>query len=824
MTQNLKISHRLALGGSVFLILLALMGVISLYSGSGLRAKLDQIGHDNLPHSLAAGEIVKGTYAASVALRDMVLASAAEQRSRRSQAVDEALEATRARIKHLREAAHSQEDDAAVGAIETAQARYVPAVSRVRELVSAGHEAEARQVLIDAVVPAQTALIEAADKIVAHEGQEASEATEEASSMQSTARNVTLAILLGALAAGIIIIVVSIRSVSLPLGECVEAAQRIADGDFSVQLATDRRDEIGELFEAMATMSSRVQSMLTDVTALTRSAQAGSLAERADASQYRGEFASLVHGINQTLDAVVGPMRETAEYIARIGAGDIPPKISTRYRGEFDRLKESVNSLIDHIKGVVEEMNRMSTHHDGGAIDAEIPIHRFQGAYRDMAAGVNKMVGGHVALMTTTMTCVAEFGRGNFSAPLEKFPGKKAFINETIEQVRLNLRSVIDDTQGLVSSAMAGSLASRANADRHLGDFRKIVQGINNTLDAITRPIAEAASVLDTLAAADLTARVHGDYRGDHAKIKDALNGMAEALSQALGEVAAVTSLVASAAREIASASQSVASGASEQAAALEQTSASLEEISSMTNQNASSTLEARDLATNAKLAADTGMVAVQQMLGSMGKIRSAAEGTAAIIRDINEIAFQTNLLALNAAVEAARAGDAGRGFAVVAEEVRNLALRSTEAAKRTEELISQSVELATEGELVSSEVSRELSEILTTVTQVSEIVASIANASQEQARGLEQVTQAVADMDRVIQQAAGNSEEMSSTAQELSSHAQTLALLVDSFVIDGRENHASSARGSSASPTRTAGTQRTRPALKAPASFLPMG
>jgi methyl-accepting chemotaxis protein len=170
------------------------------------------------------------------------------------------------------------------------------------------------------------------------------------------------------------------------------------------------------------------------------------------------------------------------------------------------------------------------------------------------------------------------------------------------------------------------------------------------------------------------------------------------------------------------------------------------------------------------------------QMVESMGKIRAAAEGTAEIIRDINEISFQTNLLALNAAVEAARAGDAGRGFAVVAEEVRNLALRSKDAAKKTEELIRQSVKLAEEGGTISHAVNGNLAGIVTSVGKVTDLVGEIAVASQEQARGVEQVNKAIAQMEQVVQQAAANSEETSSSAAELSSQAQDLAALVGSF------------------------------------------
>ncbi|MBX7197030.1 MAG: chemotaxis protein, partial [Sandaracinaceae bacterium] len=152
---------------------------------------------------------------------------------------------------------------------------------------------------------------------------------------------------------------------------------------------------------------------------------------------------------------------------------------------------------------------------------------------------------------------------------------------------------------------------------------------------------------------------------------------------------------------------------------------------------------------------------------------------------DINEIAFQTNLLALNAAVEAARAGDAGRGFAVVAEEVRNLAARCKEAARRTEGLIGESVALTESGEGISRSVAKTLEEIVGAITSVSSIVSEIATASDEQTRGIEQVTRAVGQMDEVTQQNAASSEESASAAQELAAQAQELTALVSRFQLD---------------------------------------
>ncbi|MCP4676679.1 MAG: HAMP domain-containing protein [Deltaproteobacteria bacterium] len=345
---------------------------------------------------------------------------------------------------------------------------------------------------------------------------------------------------------------------------------------------------------------------------------------------------------------------------------------------------------------------------------------------------------------------------------------------------RINAMAV--DMADLVGAAVKGDLKTRADAGKHEGKYREIVDGINKTLDAVVTPINEAAGVLENLSNYDLRSRVMGNYEGDHARIKESLNATGEALHEAMVQVADAVEQISSASGQIASSSQQVAEGSSEQASSLEETSSSLEEMASMTKQNADNTQQAKGLAEGTRGAADKGAGAMTEMMDSMGKIKGAAEGTAEIIKDINEIAFQTNLLALNAAVEAARAGDAGRGFAVVAEEVRNLAGRAKDAAKNTEELIKQSVSLAEDGEKISGDVNVNLTEIVDSVGKVTDLVGEITVASQEQSRGIDQVNKAVAQMDKVVQQAAANSEESSSAAEELSGQAQELAAMVGRF------------------------------------------
>ncbi|AQT68191.1 Dipeptide chemoreceptor protein [Anaerohalosphaera lusitana] len=236
---------------------------------------------------------------------------------------------------------------------------------------------------------------------------------------------------------------------------------------------------------------------------------------------------------------------------------------------------------------------------------------------------------------------------------------------------------------------------------------------------------------------------------------------------------------VASASGQVSSASQSLAEGATEQAAGLEETSSSIEEMSSMTKQNAENAQQANSLSDEAKKSANEGDQSMEKMNKAIAEIQKSAEETSKIIKVIDEIAFQTNLLALNAAVEAARAGEAGKGFAVVAEEVRNLAMRSAEAAKDTTAMIDSSVKNTNQGVEIAGEVSKVLKGVIEGVTKTSDLVSEIAAASNEQSQGIEQINTAVTQMDKVTQQNAANAEESASASEELSAQAEQMQGIV---------------------------------------------
>ena len=454
--------------------------------------------------------------------------------------------------------------------------------------------------------------------------------------------------------------------------------------------------------------------------------------------------------------------------------------------------------LTRAISGPVVAMREVAVKLALGDLQQNV-THRGKDEIGDLAESFRQLL-GYLAGVSTAADAMA---RGDLTVNLA--PRSDAdVLSQSCAGVAVSLRSLQAEIHRLTQAAKDGALSTRADVSRVAGAYAELLGGVNEMLGDVLDPVHEAERVLERLAARDLTARMEGDYRGDHARIKNAVNQAAENLDQSLSQVAVATGEVRSAASQIASSSQSLSSGASEQASALEETAASLEQMAAMTERNAESARSADSLAHGAQEFSGRGSTAMAEMLSAMGKIRAAATSTAAIIRDINEIAFQTNLLALNAAVEAARAGDAGRGFAVVAEEVRSLALRAKEAAKKTEALIHESVTLATAGERISGEVSQSLGAIVGSVGEVTRIVGGIAAASAEQSNGIGQVNSAVGQMDQVTQQNAAGAEELSSTAEELAAQAEELAALVGRFQLSAGVSQPP-ARGAVPPPARGA-------------------
>jgi methyl-accepting chemotaxis protein len=299
---------------------------------------------------------------------------------------------------------------------------------------------------------------------------------------------------------------------------------------------------------------------------------------------------------------------------------------------------------------------------------------------------------------------------------------------------------------------------------------------------SITGPLRNAVQVAETVASGDLSSIIVVERHDETGHLMTALKHMNESLQDIVGKVRGGTDAITTASREIASGNLDLSSRTEQQASSLEETASSMEELTSTVKQNADNAHQANRLAISASEVAVQGGVIVEQVVQTMGSINDSARKIVDIIGVIDGIAFQTNILALNAAVEAARAGEQGRGFAVVATEVRNLAQRSASAAKEIKTLIGDSVDKVDAGSKLVDQAGSTMQAIVESIRSVTDIMAEITGASQEQAAGIEQINEAIAQMDHVTQQNAALVEQAAAAAQSLQDQAGDLSQVVSVF------------------------------------------
>jgi len=409
----------------------------------------------------------------------------------------------------------------------------------------------------------------------------------------------------------------------------------------------------------------------------------------------------------------------------------------------------------------------------------------------------------------------------------KQFSGEFITIANNLNAVRTSLQHMLNDAVELVNAGIEGRLSTRADASKHLGGFRAIIEGFNRSLDAITAPIEETIIVLNELqqgnlnaaltgeycgdyakikealndtmatvkgyigeisdvlkkvAEGDLTADIHSEYRGDFVLLKDSINRIIMSLNSLLIDIHASSAEVAAGTQQVSGSSQVISQGAADQTKFIHELIETSKQIAQRTTQNANDAVLTSEFSVKVKESATDGNSQMILLKNAMDDIGTSSESISKIIKVIDDIAFQTNILALNAAVEAARAGFYGKGFAVVADEVRNLAVQSANAANDTKALIENSVSKVRTGHIIVEQTAMALGKIVMDAQSAAELVENITDASKRQTASIFQINNGIEHLSKVVQNNSVSAEETAAAAEELSSQADMLKQMVMRF------------------------------------------
>jgi len=608
-------------------------------------------------------------------------------------------------------------------------------------------------------------------------------------------------------------------AILLPIGEGNRVLAQISDGKIDELITANYKGDHEKMKVAVNNVAQVMQVLMKMFARLAASAKEGKLTDRGHPDQVKGVYSEFVLGVNAILDAVITPLNVAADYVDRISKGDIPSKITDTYNGDFNTIKNNLNTCIDAVSALVVDAGVLATAAVEGRLATRADATKHQGDYRRIVEGVNKTLDAVIGPLNVAANYVDQISKGAIPAKItDTYNGDFNTIKNNLNTCIDAVNALVADAGALATAAVAGRLATRADATKHQGDYRKIVEGVNETLDAVIGPLNVAASYVDQISKGAIPEKITDTYNGDFNTIKNNLNTCIDAVDNLVNDAASLSkaivdgnlAVVADATRhqgdyskiieafekafvglnntfaqigdaveqvgqsaeQLNAASQNMASTSEEQSSSVEEVTSSLQETDSQVKANTDGANTANQLVMGTSQAASVGQAKMEAMTKAMNEINTSSRNIAKIIKVIDEIAFQTNLLALNAAVEAARAGQHGRGFAVVAQEVRNLAGRSAKAARETAELIENSVKQVSDGVVIAKETSEALDQIVTNVVKVKDLVGEIATASAEQSRGVGQINVAMNQVAKAAQEGSQQSEELASAASELATLA----------------------------------------------------
>ena len=819
LLQRFSVGKRLFAGFAFLLALTLAIAGIGVSSLGNLNAQLATLANERARATALANDLYDQANLIQINLQALVYAPDAAARQQLLDAMQASRSQVAASLDQLAALATAPESHAQVELVRRHGQASTAINTRIAELLVNGQRSEAEALMLDQGQQALEELGQAIKAVMATEAALTRQDSEQASQASQNARTFLIGAAVIALASGFGLALLLTRSLTVPLRRAAAAATALAHGQLDGPALTGGQDETGEVLRALQASRQTLTTLIDGIKETGRQHERGNLSYRPDASLLEGEYRTIC----ELLDAQISEYTQAALLAGRLASryalGDLSEDFP-RVPGDKAELMHAMDGVKSAITRISSEILQVSQAAVRGDFSVRGDESQFQFGFRDMVVNLNQLMTTADASLGELSGVLRAVAVGDLSARMEgTYQGVFAQMRDDANATVANLTRIMDRILAVSEAAKRGDFSVRSDEGQFQHGFRQILANLNQLTETADSSLAELSRVLRAIASGDLTAHMHGDYQGVFAQMRDDANATVDNLTHIVGRIQQATSSITLAANEIASGNADLSQRTEQQAANLEETAASMEEMTSTVRQNAEHAQQANHLAMNTAQVASAGGKVASEVVSTMVAIEESSRRIADIISVIDGIAFQTNILALNAAVEAARAGEQGRGFAVVASEVRTLAQRSASAAKEIKALIDDSAHKVAVGSDLVDKAGNTMAEIVTSVQQVTAIIAEISAASQEQSAGIEQVSQTVVQMDEATQQNAALVEEASAAARAMENQASLLSEAVAAFRLAHPATPAAPAPAASQA-TATGGGER-RPASR-PAPRLP--
>jgi methyl-accepting chemotaxis protein len=597
-----------------------------------------------------------------------------------------------------------------------------------------------------------------------------------------------------------------------PMNVSAEYIDRISKGDIPPAITEDYRGDFNEIKNNLNSLIEVIHLRNDDISFLSATALEGRLDVRADISKYTGYHGGLIDRINKILDSYLGPINVSAEYIDRISKGDIPPKITEEYHGDFNEIKNNLNALIDVVHMRNADIQMLIQAALDGKLDVRADSSKYPGENGKMLDGINHMLDSYIGPLNLAAEYIDRISKGDLPPKItDDFKGDFNEIKNNLNLCITAIQLLIDDVNHISEAALKGNLDVRADPGKHLGDYSIVIEGVNETLNAVVAPLREAMRVSDLYAKCNFGDVFNDNVmaEGEFALFRNSLNHIGDEISvtirtllreiESLSQHAATAQFgvedVSRGAKEISHNAESTSDNASKAEDGIDQVLQAMSDLTLMVSEvsgNADAVAKLSEDTNNlakkgTKYAedADKGMASITRSSNEVEtiitEIRSEMNQIRKIVNIITDLANQTNLLALNAAIEAARAGDAGRGFAVVASEVKSLAQESRTSAESIADMI-QGLERKSDNAAVAIEAAGKavkdgnqslidtlsvFNQLTGSVDTINQKMLIIARATEQQAASFEEITASANEMSTLVKKTADDATQSSATSEE---------------------------------------------------------